>query len=259
MDAIPMTQVPFPGLPMLRATNARFMFLTVLLISFVAIGEVAAQVAARDIRVEVVDKDGKPIADAQVSFFLTRDSVRTDSSGFARISVKADSVIDIAVRKIGLEQRQARFKVGRATGFSVRVELGDASQKLAEVEVREDLPAEPWRKAFEQRKKRGGGQFRDISNFASRMPNTIDDWFAGLPGVRTGGGAGNDINVPRCLRLGLWIDGQHVTSPSADYRFALATLPAQDIGAFELYMANTPAQYTGYREDCSLLVWTRIR
>ncbi len=244
---------------MFRATRARFASFVVLVLPFAAFRGVSAQAVARDVRVEVVDRNGKPIADAQVSFFLTRDSIRTDSSGMARISIKADSVIDIAVRKIGLEQRQARFKVGRAPGFSVRVELGDATQKLAEVEIREDAPPEPWRKAFEQRKKRGGGQFRDLSNFASRMPNTIDDWFGGLPGVRTGGGAGNDINVPRCLRLGLWIDGQHVTSPSADYRFALATLPAQDIGAFELYMANTPAQYTGYREDCSLVIWTRMR
>lgn len=244
---------------MLRATRALFAFLTVLLLPFVTASHSQAQVTPRNLRIEVQDKTGRPIADAIVSFFLTRDSARTDSSGVAKITVKADSVIEIAVRKIGFEQRRARFKVGKATGFTVRVELGDATQQLAEVEVREDLPAEPWRKAFEQRKKRGGGQFRDISNFASRMPNTIDDWFAGLPGVRTGGGAGNEINVPRCLRLGLWIDGQHVTAPGVDYRFALATIPAQDIGAFELYTSNTPAQYTGYTEDCSLLIWTRMR
>ena len=130
---------------MFRATRARFASFVVLVLPFAAIRGVSAQAVARDVRVEVVDRNGKPIADAQVSFFLTRDSIRTDSSGMARISIKADSVIDIAVRKIGLEQRQARFKVGRAPGFSVRVELGDATQKLAEVEIREDAPPEPWR------------------------------------------------------------------------------------------------------------------
>jgi hypothetical protein len=244
---------------MLRTTCAVLRSAAVLLLSCIAIATASAQVTSREMKIEVRDRDGHPIAGAQVVFFLTNDSTRTDSSGLAKITIKADSIVDIAIRKIGFEQRQARFKVGRATGFTIRVELGDATQKLAEVEVREDLPAEPWRKAFEARKKRGGGHFRDISNFASRMPNTIDDWFAGLPGVRTGGGAGNELNVPRCLRLGLWVDGQHATSPGSDYRFALATIPAQDIAAFELYMSNTPAQYTGYAEDCSLLIWTRFR
>lgn len=244
---------------MLRVTPALLTYTVSLLLPFITIGSADAQIAPRELRIEVQDKAGHPVANAQVSFFLTNDSARTDSSGVARITVKADSIIDIAVRKIGFEQRQARFKVGRSMAFTVRVELGDATQRLAEVEVIEHLPVEPWRKAFDSRKKRGGGQFREIANFASRMPNTIDDWFAGLPGVRTGGGAGNELNVPRCLRLGLWVDGQHATSPGSDYRFALATIPAQDIAAFELYTSNTPAQYTGYAEDCSLLIWTRFR
>jgi hypothetical protein len=238
-----------------RIALSLFVFTLFLLPIAVARG----QSAPRDLTIEVRDKDGHAVADAQIGFFLTNDSTRTDSSGNARITVIADSMIDIAVRKIGFEQRRARFKVGRAAGFTVRVQLGDAAQKLAEVEVHESAPSEPWRKGFDQRKKRGGGQFREITSFASQMPNTIDEWFAGLPGVRTGGGAGNELNIPRCRRLGLWIDGQHATGPGIDYRFALATIPAQDIAAFELYTSQTPAQFTGQTEDCSLLIWTRLR
>jgi hypothetical protein len=244
---------------MLRTTRSFFTVLAIALPLVAVVRAAHAQATPRTMRIEVQDRGGRPVADAIVSFFITNDSTRTDSSGVAKITVKADSVIELAIRKIGFEQRRARFKVGTATGFTVRAVLGDATQQLAEVEVREDAPIEPWRKAFEQRKKRGGGQFRDLSNFASRMPNTVDDWFAALPGVRTGGGAGNEINVPRCRHLGLWIDGQHATSPGVDYRFGLATIPAQDIAAFELYTSNTPAQYTGYTEDCSLVIWTRFR
>lgn len=213
----------------------------------------------RELRIEVRDKTGRPIPDVSVAFFLTGDSARTDSSGNVKIYVVADSVIDIALKKIGYEPRNARFRVGSAIAFTVRVPLGDAGQMLEEVEVREAY-TDPWRKGFEQRKRRGGGQFRDASSFVTGIPNTIANWFAGLPGVRTGGGGGgNEINVPRCRRLGVWIDGQHATLPGSDAHFAMSTVPAQDIGAFELYTANTPAQFTGQSEDCSLLIWTRLR
>ncbi len=218
-----------------------------------------AQRLPRELRIEVRDKTGRPVPDVSVGFVLTGDSARTDSSGNAKIFVVADSVIDIAVKKIGYEPRSARFRVGTAIAFTVRVPLGDAGQMLEEVEVREAY-VDPWRKGFEQRKHRGGGQFRDASSFVTGPPNTIANWFAGLPGVRTGGGgSGNEINVPRCRRLGVWIDGQHATVQGSDARFAMATVPAQDIGAFELYTAQTPAQFTGQGEDCSLLIWTRLR
>ena len=141
----------------------------------------------------------------------------------------------------------------------MRVALGEDAQGLPEVEIKDQYPGEPWRPGFETRKKRGGGQFRDIAYFPGGVPFSISDWFNGLPGVRTGGGSGSEINVPRCRNLGVWIDGQHVTAPGSGYRSALATLPPQDIGAFELYTSSTPAQFTGQNEDCSLLIWTRLR
>ena len=244
---------------MLRTRLVRAVSLLSFLTLCAATSALHAQRLPRELRIEVRDKSGRPIPDVSVGFFLTGDSARTDSSGNVKVYVVADSVIDIALKKIGYEPRSARFKVGSAIAFTVRVPLGDVGQMLEEVEVREAY-TDPWRKGFEQRKRRGGGQFRDAASFVTGPPNTIANWFAGLPGVRTGGGGGgNDINVPRCRRLGVWIDGQHATLPGADARFALSTVPAQDIGAFELYTANTPAQYTGQGEDCSLLIWTRLR
>ncbi len=213
----------------------------------------------RTFRIDVRDKSGRPVPDAMVTFFLTGDSVRTDSAGIATISLVADTAVNITVRKIGFEPRNARFKIGGAPAFSVRVTLGEAGQRLAEVEVKDSYPGEPWRPAFEQRKKRGGGQFRDIAFFPGGVPFSLNDWFNGLNGVRTGGGSGAEINISRCRALGVWIDGQHATSPNSGFRFALSTVPPQDIAALELYTSSTPAQYTGQGEDCSLLLWTRVR
>jgi hypothetical protein len=218
-----------------------------------------AQATRRDLRIDVRDARGKPVPEAVITFFLTGDSTRTDSSGIASASVLADSAINITVRKIGFEERNARFVIGRAPAFNVRVALGEAGQRLAEVEVKDYYPGEPWRPAFEQRRKRGGGQFRDIAYFPGGVPFSMNDWFNGLPGIRTGGGTGAEINVPRCRNLGLWIDGQHATAPGSGYRGALRSVPPQDIAAIELYTSSTPAQYTGQNEDCSLLIWTRLR
>ncbi len=227
-----------------------------------AIAEVVdAQVGMtpRSLHIEVRDRSGKPIPDVHLGFFLTGDSTRTDSSGVATITVLADTAINFTVRKIGYEERNARFVVGRAPAFNVRVALGTLGQRLPEVEVKDSYPGEPWRAGYETRRKRGGGQFRDIAYFPGGVPFTISDWFNGLPGLRTGGAPGNEINIPRCKNLGVWIDGQHATSPASGFRQAIQSLPPQDIAALELYTSNTPAQYTGQNEDCSLLFWTRLR
>jgi Carboxypeptidase regulatory-like domain len=235
--------------------SSRVLFLSV---SLLLAAQVAAQETPREIRVEVRDKSGRPIPDAQITFFLTGDSARTDSAGVASLTVKADTSVNITVRKIGFEPRSARFVIGRAPAFRLKVMLGEAGQRLAEVEVKAEYPGEPWRPGYENRRRRGGGQFRDLSSFAG-TPISINDWFNGMPGVRTGGGADEEVNIPRCRRLGVWIDGQHLTSLTSGFREAIRTVPAQDIAALELYMANTPAQYTGQAEDCSLVIWTRLR
>lgn len=243
---------------MLRAIR-RFTFVLPLSLLGVSVAGAQAAQTPRELRIEVRDRKGKPIPDAQLTFFLTGDSARTDSSGIAKATVLADTAINITVRKLGFEARNARFVIGRAPAFNVKVVLGEAGQRLPEVEVKDSYPGEPWRAAYEQRKKRGGGQFRDIAYFPGGVPFSMNDWFNGLPGVRTGGGSGAEINVPRCRNLGVWIDGQHATSPGSGYRLALQSIPPQDIAAFELYTSSTPAQYTGQNEDCSLLVWTRLR
>jgi hypothetical protein len=220
-----------------------------------------AQGREREFRIEVKDKAGRPVPDARVTFFLTNDSTTTDSSGIAKAIIVADSVVDIVVRKIGFEQRSARFRIGSAPAFKVAVALGEAGQNLAEVKVVDDYPGEPWRPGFEQRKKRngGGGLFRDISAFADVQPNQIADWFAGMPGVATRSGPGGGVIVNRCRALGLWVDGQHLTGPGATYRQGLQTVPGQDVAAVELYTSVRPAQFSAQNEDCSMVIWTRAR
>ncbi len=221
--------------------------------------EVAAQAAPRQVRVEVRDRDGHALAGARIEFLPRSDTASTDSAGVATTTIEADSTMTISVRKIGFEPRAARFPIGAAPSFVVRVTLGQLGTRLPEVSVTAEYPGEPWRRAYEDRRRRSSGSFRDRSYFAGRQPPMIlDEWFFGIPGAQM---TSRGLRVNRCPRLGVWIDGMHVTAPGLSSSLALMQLTATDIAAIELFrMAQQQSQYSDPAlEDCSLLVWTRNR
>jgi hypothetical protein len=217
-----------------------------------------AQRAPRQVKVEVRDRAGNALPDVRIGFPPGTDSTFTDSTGVAKTSIEADSSVTISVRKIGYEPRAARFPIGNAPAFVVRVTLGQLGVRLPEVSVTAEYPGEPWRRAYEERKRRSSGSFRDRSFFTGREPMNLEDWFAGIPGAQM---TGRGLRVNRCPRLGVWIDGMHVTAPGLNSNLALMQLTATDIAAIELFrMAQQQSQYSDPAlEDCSLLVWTRTR
>lgn len=217
-----------------------------------------AQRAPRQIRIEVRDRSGRVLPEVRIDFPPSADSAFTDSSGVASTSIEAESTLTISARKIGYEPRAARFPIGNAPAFVVRVMLGQLGVRLPEVSVTAEYPGEPWRRGYEERRRRASGSFRDRSFFTGRQPMNLDDWFSGLPGAQM---TVRGLRVNRCPRLGVWIDGMHVTAPGLSSSVALMQVTATDIAAIELFrMAQQQAQYSEPTlEDCSLLVWTRTR
>jgi hypothetical protein len=245
-------------LPWLRRTLARTVAAGVVGVGLSAT-ESNAQPTPRNVRVEVRDKDGRMLAAARIEFLPSGDSAMTDSAGVATTTTEADSTMTIAVRKIGFEPRAARFPIGTAPSFIVRVTLGPIGVRLPEVSVTAEYPGEPWRRGYEDRRRRSSGSFRDRTYFKGRQaPATLDDWFTGLPGAQM---TARGLRVNRCPRLGIWIDGMHVTAPGLSSGLALQQLTATDIAAIELFrMAQQQSQFSDPNlEDCSLLVWTRTR
>jgi hypothetical protein len=218
-----------------------------------------AQPTPRDVRVEVRDRNGRMLPGARVDFLPGTDTAVTDSAGIATAIVTADTTLTISVRKIGFEPRAARFPIGPAPAFVVRVMLGDLGARLAEVTVTAEYPGEPWRRGYEERKRRASGSFRDRSFFTGpRQPQLLDDWFNGIPGAQM---TSRGLRVNRCPRLGVWIDGIHMTRPGISASLALQQVTAIDIAAIEIYRtAQQQAQFSEPNlEDCSVLVWTRSR
>ena len=220
--------------------------------------EARAQSAPREVRIDVRDKRGRAVPSARIDFAPTGDSAFTDSAGVARTMITADSILTVTIRKIGLEPRGARFSIGNAPAFVIRATLGEANVRLPQVTVTAEYPGEPWRAAYEDRRRRASGTFRDLSYFKGRIPMIMDDWFNSMPGVQT---TSRGLRIGRCPRLGVWIDGMHVTGPGLPASLALMQLTATDMAAVELYRtAQQQSQYSDpNREDCSLLVWTRSR
>jgi hypothetical protein len=212
----------------------------------------------REMRVEVRDRSGRPIAAARIDLPERGDTAITDSSGIAHIEFVADSLITISVRKIGYEPRAARLRMPRAPAFIVRVTMGALGQRLPEVTVKANYPGEPWREAFEARRRNSSGMFRDLSYFNGRQILQLDDWFGGMPGVQI---SNRSVRVNRCSRIGVWIDGVHLTSGGLSPVLAFQQITGNDVAAVELYrIAQQQAQYSDpNREDCSILLWTRSR
>jgi hypothetical protein len=248
-------RVTLPVAAILRSQHTRRVF--AVCAALVSSGAPLFAQRDRDVRVEVVDATDRGIPDARIELLPAGDSAVTDSLGKARLITRSDSAIVVIVRKLGYARRSARFVVGNAPAFRIRVQLGtDDVQQLAEVRVVEDYLGEPWREGYEYRKKRASGSFRDRSYFGTREPLTLNDWFNGLPGVFA---AGRGFRINRCPRLGVWIDGMHVTAPGLSSSLAMQQLTPTDIAAIEVYRtAQQQSQYSDpNREDCSLLVWTR--
>jgi len=229
-----------------------------LLVSMTAGAALHAQGKPREVRVDVRDKGGRVVPGARIDFSPGGDSAFTDSAGIARTTISADSVLTVTIRKIGFEPRAARFSIGNAPAFVIRATLGAANARLPEVTVTAEYPGEPWRAAYEDRRRRASGSFRDLNYFNGRIPMTMEDWFNSIPGVQM---TSRGLRISRCPRLGVWIDGMHATGPGLPSSLALMQLTPTDIAAVELYrMAQQQSQYSDpNQEDCSVLVWTRSR
>jgi hypothetical protein len=229
-----------------------------LLVVLAAAATLGAQPSPRAVRIEVRDRAGRMLSGARIEFLPRADTAITDSSGIALATIDAESTMTISVRKLGFEPRAARFPIGTAPAFVVRVTLGELGMRLPEVSVTAEYPGEPWRRGFEERRRRNSGSFRDRAYFAGRTPFTLDDWFNSMPGVQM---TSRGLRITRCPRLGVWIDGMHVTGPGLSSGLALQQVTANDIAALELFrMAQQQSQFSDPNlEDCSLLVWTRSR
>jgi len=243
----------------LRPVRTRYLLTAAVVLLLGASESLRAQPTPREVRVEVRDRKGHLLPGARVDFLPRSDTALTDSTGIATATINADSTLTISVRKIGFEPRAARFPIGSAPAFVVRVTLGELGARLPEVTVTAEYPGEPWRRGYEERKRRSSGSFRDRSFFVPpRQPQVLDDWFNSIPGAQM---TSRGLRINRCPRLGVWIDGMHVTRPGMSSSFALMQLSAIDIAAIEIYRtAQQQAEFSDPNlEDCSLLVWTRSR
>jgi hypothetical protein len=221
-------------------------------------GAQSAEATPRELRIEVRDREGHAIPEARINLTVRGDSAITDSLGLATLEITTDTLLVISIRKIGYQPRAARLRIGTAPGFIVRVVLGSLGDQLPAMTVRADYREEPWREGFDTRRRNSSGSFRDRSYFNGRQIQMIDDWFGGMPGIQI---SSRSVRINRCARVGVWIDGMHLTGGGLSALLAFNQVSGNDIAAVEVYrIAQQQAQFSDpNREDCSVLIWTRSR
>ncbi len=256
---------------------------TIVLLCTVGVGESVGQSVVAG---HVLDRvSGNGVSEALVTLSWTSDSVsqRVGRAGKFSFNGLAPGTVHLLVRAIGFEALEATLDLRGADTVAIDVELDRVVQILDSivVEVSEPLPA--GLRAFESRRRMGGGGYymdrQAISEYDNRSTAIMVAAFAGIRVVPREGRGGYVVASSRGARanagsLGnpgsttcyaqVIVDGVRVWQPGATTepppdieRFA-----ARELAAVEYYPgpAATPSEFSGLGASCgTLVIWTRFR
>jgi hypothetical protein len=225
-----------------------------------------AQIQTGAIEGTVIDREGKPIRDVEVSVVATQTSVRSDSLGkFLLASVQAGER-ELHVRRLAFAPATVRVEVESEDTVSVTITLSVVAQTLNAVLVRGDLVRARLMQDFEDRRKRGFGHFITRSDIEERHPLLLSELVRRVPGaVLAPTAAGRStLRFSRSMMGGgrdcppqYWIDGVMVSG------FNIDDMMPGDVEGIELYAGPSvvPPQFNNPRSsvNCGLvLIWTRV-
>jgi hypothetical protein len=212
----------------------------------------------------VLDKDGRPVSDAQISVDGTGISALTDSLGsFVAARVPAGSWV-VAARRIGFRPSETTVNLGPRRTEQVTFRLEPIGASLATVVVTSDVERGLERVGFTERTRYGMGRYLTSQQIAERRPMRTTELFETIPGIQVvpNGRGGFNLRSSRepggCVSV--FIDGMHSPeSPAGDLDM---TLPPEQISAVEVYSASArPSEFTvpGRSQCAAVAFWTKTR
>lgn len=242
------------------------------------VGLVAAPSAtAQVVTGRVVSEEGRvplPLATVSVQADGRAFHAVADERGWFLVPLPASERVFVGARHVGYEERTGGpFRLGAGDTLRVEIRLVAEAAALDEVVVedRRDAYAELFRvTGFEDRRRRGWGQFLTREEIQARRPVAPTDLFASMRGVRVHADVlGGHLFSGNC-RLSIYINGQRVVAseecpPSARRRCMHVMsldgyVSVENIEGIEVYTrpVGMPIEYTGGREDCgAVFVWLR--
>lgn len=215
------------------------------------------------------DSTGAPVPAVEVVLQAVNLRQMTDSAGKFVLGNLPPGLHLALVRKIGYRPVQLRAILVADDTLNVTVKLQVAAVELAPIEVTASaIP--PGMEAFEERRRRGEGQFLDWKVLRRSEHRQLSDVLRTVPGVAFRYGRGNQVILlssrERCP-MQIYLDGAKIYEPRSGS--GRATEPP-DINQFgvtqlegiEVYSgpAETPVQLGGTGGRCGTVVlWSRRR
>jgi hypothetical protein len=224
----------------------------------------SSQIPTGAIEGTIIDREGKPIRDVEVSVAATPTSVRSDSLGKFLLASVQPGERELHVRRLAFAPATVKVEVESEDTVSVTITLSVIAQTLNAVLVRGDVARARLMQDFEDRRKRGFGHFITRSDIEERHPLLLSELVRRIPGAMLAPTAAgrSTLRFSRAM-MGrdcppqYWIDGVMVTG------FNIDDMMPGDVEGIELYAGPSvvPPQFNNPRSsvNCGLvLIWTRV-
>jgi hypothetical protein len=209
----------------------------------------------------VVDRDGNPLANAEVTLLtggVIRVVIPSGEDGRFNLGSHTAGKATLQVRRLGYEQRNMNLKIGDDSKATfAEIVLVELPQKLEEVLVKSDEQGRLREFAAHRAERNNFGYYFDRSEIRKRNPAYASELFRVVPGVqvRATAGGGNTVRVRGCMPL-LWMDGQRVPGAELD-----EVARPSDIAGVEFYSSNAgiPAEFMDRDNGaCGIIVvWSK--
>lgn len=219
--------------------------------------------------VVVDDSTGAPVPAVEVVLSALNRRQTTDSAGQFLLGNLPPGLHRALVRKIGYRPVQLRAILVADDTLHVTVQLQAAAVELAPIEVTASaIP--PGMEAFEERRRRGEGQFIDWKVLRRSEHRQLSDVLRPVPGVGFRYGRGNQLILlssrERCP-MQIYLDGVKIYEPRSGGGRAAEPPDINQFGVtqldgIEVYPgpAETPVQLAGTGGRCGTVVlWSRRR
>jgi Carboxypeptidase regulatory-like domain len=212
----------------------------------------------------VVDRDGNPLADADIAL-MERDSAfrvaRADGSGRFRLDSLPRKVAMLRVRHVGFRARLLPVDLVPDLAPDLLIALERSVNMLDTMQVEEEGagPISPQLGEFYARARSNHfGHFIDERQLGELLPQYASDALRGVPGVtvRPSRRLGNEVRIRGCAPL-VWVGGMRAPGAEVD-----DVARGNDVAALEVYSSLTgvPPQYSDRSATCgTILVWLKMR
>jgi hypothetical protein len=228
-------------------------------------GVLPAQKAPGAVEGTVIDPNGKPIRDVEVTI-ATQPPIRSDSLGKFFVAGIEPGDHELRVRRLAFAPAVVKVEVESEDTVDVTITLSVVAQQLNAVLVHGTVARARALWQFEERRRRGFGHFITRSEIEDRHPLFMSDMVRRVPGARLSPSYGGRsvLRFTRALMGGgrdcppqYWIDGVMA------YGYNIDDIQPGDVEGVEFYagVSVIPPEFNNPRSNAAcgvVVIWTRI-